>query len=758
MPNSIPQGPQADLGGSSFPLGGSASPDQSLSELNLLLHELQNASAAAVALPAVLSPQADNQLVQVRLGVAAGLFAALQCKHAATAGHALRVALSTSAWALKLGLSAEQRDAVELAALLHDIGVIGVPDKVLLKPCALDSDETNAMSRSRQMSVDILRHCCAAPELLRIVEGVHTWYNGAPDGFRRTGRDIPLGARMIAIVEAFDAMTTDHVYRPAMSLDAAMGELFQCAGTQFDPELVRQFAEYHLHDQSELHRQIAGRWLQSLDPKLVNSYWQLNCVPSAPPSASVEDPFQAKLLDNMYDAVVFIDASMNLIAWNHGAERLTGLAATTMRQRNWQTALLKVCDEKGRPVKDDDCPVRCAITSGVQSLRRMTILGRGGRPISVDAHAMPVSSADGAVLGAVLLLHDASSETSLEQRCQNLYEKATKDPMTQVANRAEFDRFHPMFMAAHQQQQAPCSLMMCDLDHFKQVNDTFGHQAGDDVIKTLATLLKTACRPGDLVARYGGEEFVMLMADCDNATAARRSDQLRIALSQWSQPRLNNRAVTASFGVTEFQPGDTAETMLRRADRALLAAKSKGRNTVIQLGAGAASTPAAKKIGFWGRRSATAEMLVEQDLITPVPIKLAVEKLRGFVADHEARIVSVDGNSIRLEIQDSAARGMRRRADRSMAFYMDLRLEEEQLEKPGGTPGRDTIVRTAIHVAMAPRKSRDRRRGEVDNRARDILASFRSYLMATELAAEAAEGILRRARKALVPWLTNRNG
>ena len=138
----------------------------------------------------------------------------------------------------------------------------------------------------------------------------------------------------------------------------------------------------------------------------------------------------------------------------------------------------------------------------------------------------PSSARRAPCAGAILLLHDASSEISLERRCQSLHEKATRDPLTQVANRAEFDRVHDLFVEAHQQQQVPCSLLMCDLDHFKSVNDNYGHQAGDEGINSLATLLKGACRPGDLVARYGGEEFVMLCADCDNAAAARRAEQV----------------------------------------------------------------------------------------------------------------------------------------------------------------------------------------------------------------------------------------
>ncbi|GAG80670.1 unnamed protein product [marine sediment metagenome] len=238
-------------------------------------------------------------------------------------------------------------------------------------------------------------------------------------------------------------------------------------------------------------------------------------------------------------------------------------------------------DEKGESLTEADCPVTCAIRSGTQSLRRLTICGRTERPVAVDTHALPVVDKDGSITGAILILHDASSEISLEQRCQSLHREATKDSLTKLANRAEFDRVHEMFVTANRQQQMPCSLIILDLDRFKDINDTYGHQAGDDGIISVATLLKSSCRPGDLVARYGGEEFVMLCADCDNAVATRRAEQIRRALSEIFQPKMQGKPVTASFGVTEIQPGDTPETMLRRADRALLMAKAKGRNTVV---------------------------------------------------------------------------------------------------------------------------------------------------------------------------------
>lgn len=743
--------------------GGVPEPERWVAELGGLLAQLREATAAPTALPPVVGAQIDNQLVAVRLGIASALFAALQCRNAATAGHALRVALTCSAWSVRMNLPAAERDAIEVAALLHDIGVIGVPDQILLKPGSLDADETARMIESRRMSLEILRPCCPVAEVLSLVEHVSAWFNGNGPTASGRGAAIPRGARMIAIAEAYDAMITDRVYRPALSQEQALVELFHCAGTQFDPDLIRHFAEYHLYDQQPLHREVAARWLQTLDPQLVESYWHLNCVPSPRPAAPVESHFQGKLLDNMYDAVVFIDTALAIVGWNHGAERLTGITANSIRQRAWQSALLGMCDEKGRPVQESDCPVRGAIQSGVQSLRRMTIAGRGGRPVAVDLHAIPVAGEDNTLLGAVLLLHDASSETSLEQRCQSLYEKATKDPLTQVANRAEFDRVQKTFIAAHQQQQVPCAMIMCDIDRFKLVNDNFGHQAGDDAIKSLAALLKSSCRPGDLVARYGGEEFVMLCADCDNATAARRAEQIRKALSQMPQPKLDGRAITASFGVTEIQPGDNPETMLRRADRALLMAKAKGRNQVIQLGSGAATaasegepTVAKKRRSFWSRRpDPETETVLQQDLITPVPIKMAVDKLRGFVADHQAKIVTIEGNSVRLEICDGQEGWLRRRTDRSVEFYLDLVFEEEKLCKDGQR--HEGVTRTRIHTSLRPKKNRNRRQDELEQQARRVLASFRSYLMALDASSEASS----KPRDPVAPllsWATPENG
>src|SRR5438874_2373436 len=123
----------------------------------------------APAPPALLDTAAialENQLIQVRLGLASSLFGALRAKHAPTAHHSLRVALNCSAWGAMLGLTDTQRDELEVAALLHDVGKIGVPDGILLKPAPLTPDEFYVVERHRQIGAEILRSCCASAAVL----------------------------------------------------------------------------------------------------------------------------------------------------------------------------------------------------------------------------------------------------------------------------------------------------------------------------------------------------------------------------------------------------------------------------------------------------------------------------------------------------------------------------------------------------------------------------------------------------------------
>ncbi|MDA1050293.1 MAG: diguanylate cyclase [Planctomycetota bacterium] len=735
-----------------------------LAALSSLLDSIDNhANTDPLAPKAKPSPH-ESQLVLARLGMASSLFIALRAKHAPTAAHCLRVALGASSWAMAMNLPEELRDDIEVASLLHDVGKIGVPDHVLSKPGKLSGEELLLMERHRQLGCEILSGCCTTKNVLDIVQYIPGWYDGTKHGFDRGGEDLPLGARMIAVVDAFDAMTTDHVYRRALSRERAVAELFEFSGTQFDPQLVKRFCELLSQDQVRFTETVARRWLQQISVDASNRYWSLSdATPgSALGTRQTEAPYYERLLESMHDSVVFVDENLHVKVWNRAAERLTGISGHSIVGNTWTPDLVRLKDERGNTIPDEECPIAQAMKSGTQSFRRLSLLGRRKERVSADVHVAPVLRADGIARGAAVIWHDASSQITLEERVESLNEKATQDPLTKLSNRAEFDRVLEAFVKNHVEQGEPCAMIMCDIDHFKKINDVHGHQAGDEALILFAGILQGHARTGDLVARYGGEEFVVLCADCDNATATRRADALRRAVSEHAQPSLGNKCVTASFGVTEVQGGDTPETFLNRADRALLQAKSNGRNMVVQLGTGICEDEGNPKTSnwlAWFRESPAAEVLSRR-LMTVVPMKIAAEKLRGFVADHHAQILELSDNRVTLKIDETHSALAKLGSDRSVPFVMELTFDEAG----GGTGPRGVVLqqRTIIQVAIRPRRHRDRRRRDMLERARQLLVSLKSYLMAQEYMEDPPEPefedsqdqFLKKSKKFLSYWLS----
>jgi diguanylate cyclase (GGDEF)-like protein len=166
----------------------------------------------------------------------------------------------------------------------------------------------------------------------------------------------------------------------------------------------------------------------------------------------------------------------------------------------------------------------------------------------------------------------------LEELARSLDRRAATDPLTGLFNRGQFDRSLANEIMRAERYKTELSLLLFDIDYFKSVNDRFGHQAGDAVLVELSRYVGGHIRNSDVLARWGGEEFVVLSPGTSGAMACRFAGNLRAGIENLNIPEVG--AITCSFGVTYYQTGDTADTLLARADEALYLAKRNGRNRI----------------------------------------------------------------------------------------------------------------------------------------------------------------------------------
>jgi len=178
-----------------------------------------------------------------------------------------------------------------------------------------------------------------------------------------------------------------------------------------------------------------------------------------------------------------------------------------------------------------------------------------------------------------LFVLEFSDVTAIEERSREFETRANYDALTRIYNRRRFLELLALGIENAKRLNHEMSIVFFDIDHFKSINDTYGHNTGDDVLRGLASLVSATIRKDDIFARWGGEEFLILIESTGIENAARMAEKLRKAIMDHEFPEV--KQVTCSFGVTSYSPGDTGESFINRADSALYRAKESGRNRVV---------------------------------------------------------------------------------------------------------------------------------------------------------------------------------
>jgi diguanylate cyclase (GGDEF)-like protein len=171
--------------------------------------------------------------------------------------------------------------------------------------------------------------------------------------------------------------------------------------------------------------------------------------------------------------------------------------------------------------------------------------------------------------------------TERQQAIKELEELSTTDPLTLVYNRRKFNELLESEIDRSKRYKTGLSIIMCDIDHFKKINDTFGHDVGDNALKIFSTKINENIREVDMLARWGGEEFMILMPNINADKASSVAEKLRKIIEATEIKTIES--LTASFGVTHLNDEDTAESLIKRVDEAMYSAKKGGRNKVERI-------------------------------------------------------------------------------------------------------------------------------------------------------------------------------
>lgn len=293
------------------------------------------------------------------------------------------------------------------------------------------------------------------------------------------------------------------------------------------------------------------------------------------------EAFYRDLVDSMSDGVYFVDRNRTITYWSRGAERLTGYQAADVVGRQCRDRLLNHVDEDGRELCGSACPLRATIGDGKQRQAHVFMHHADGHRQPVWVRSAPLREDDGTISGAVEIFSDDSAAVAARTKLAELERLALTDTLTGLGNRRYLEaqlatRFHEW-----NRHGWPFGVLIADIDLFKQVNDAHGHDVGDETLAMVARTLAFGVRGEDLVSRYGGEEFVVLLPHTDLRRLAAAGERLRslVASSRLVVAR-RQIDVTISLGGAMAAPGDDPDTLLRRADEQLYAAKGAGRNRV----------------------------------------------------------------------------------------------------------------------------------------------------------------------------------
>ncbi len=288
-----------------------------------------------------------------------------------------------------------------------------------------------------------------------------------------------------------------------------------------------------------------------------------------------------RILDHMYDGLYLVDRDRKIRFWNRAAERITGYTSDeVIGTRCADEILIHVADD-GCRLCDGLCPLAATMADGRSRDAEVYFHHKDGHRVPTSIRVTSLTDESGAIVGGIELFSDISAREALRLRIDELEKLALVDALTGLLNRRWLESQLDQRLRELREIRVPFGVLFLDIDHFKAINDTHGHEVGDRALATVAETLLSSARVFDAIGRWGGEEFVGLFPNVDLEGLTVLADRLRALVAATVVPNEGGSVtLTASVGGTLAVPGDSRTTLVERADRAMYRSKQEGRNRI----------------------------------------------------------------------------------------------------------------------------------------------------------------------------------
>jgi diguanylate cyclase (GGDEF)-like protein/putative nucleotidyltransferase with HDIG domain len=558
-----------------------------------------------------------EEIADLHMRTIEALALAIEAKDQTTHDHLQRVRIYALEVAKELQVNPEEREALQAAALLHDIGKLAIPEHIISKPGRLTPEEFEKMKIHPVVGAEILERVRFPYPVVPIVRAHHEKWDGSGYPLGLKGTQIPIGARILAAVDFLDALASDRQYRRALPLDEAMSRLQEESGKSFDPKVVHVLERRYAELEQLVRDRIESLGLAKLSTEVkVDRGLQpaAGFATATKPTQFADRNFLSSIAAARMEAQTLFELSQDLGASLSLGETLSVFSVKLRALAPYDAIAIYVRHgEELVPeyVNGDNfrlfASLRIPIGQGLsgwvaQNLKPILNGNPSVEPGYLNdpskystlssALAVPLEGLQG-VVGVVALYHAdkdfftsdhlrillaVSSKMALAIENALKYEQAessaTTDYLTGLPNARSLFLQLDRELARCKRDNTTLTVMVSDMDGFKQINDRFGHLEGNRVLRLFAHSLKETSREYDYVARMGGDEFVVIAPGLTPEASARKAEQMRELVHQVGIEVCREDILSLSVGKSVYpEDGLDAEKLLTEADRRMYTQK-----------------------------------------------------------------------------------------------------------------------------------------------------------------------------------------